>query len=417
LRALAIVDGEHYAPVVRDALAELPYEFVAAVLVGGTEKLRGGDDYGVPLDADVESAIAQHVPDVVVDLSDEPVLDPVSRFALASRVLALGVPYVGADFRLDPPELAAFELPSIAVVGTGKRVGKTAVTGHLARLLAADRRVVVVAMGRGGPAEPEVVTVPPTVESLVDLSRSGRHAASDHLETAALVGVTTVGCRRCGGGLAGGVATSNVDEGARVAAALDPELVVFDGSGAALPPIAADRTVVVVGGHQDPALVVGYLNAYRLLLADVVVVTMADDSAGWHAVSDAVRRVVRSGVAVVPTTLQPRPLTDVRGREVAYFCAAPARAHARLRTHLEDSHGARVVLVSGNLADREALRSDIRDVDAEVFLVELKAAAIDVVAEAALARGAKVVLAANDVVAVEETQLDERLLEMAKFGS
>jgi cyclic 2,3-diphosphoglycerate synthase len=417
LRALAIVDGEHYAPVVRDALAELPYEFVAAVLVGGTEKLRGGDDYGVPLDADVESAIAQHAPEVVVDLSDEPVLDPVSRFALASRVLALGVPYVGADFRLDPPELAAFELPSIAVVGTGKRVGKTAVTGHLARLLAADRRVVVVAMGRGGPAEPEVVTVPPTVESLVDLSRSGRHAASDHLETAALVGVTTVGCRRCGGGLAGGVATSNVDEGARVAAALDPELVVFDGSGAALPPIAADRTVVVVGGHQDPALVVGYLNAYRLLLADVVLVTMADDSAGWHAVSDAVRRVVRSGVAVVPTTLQPRPLTDVRGREVAYFCAAPARAHARLRTHLEDAHGARVVLVSGNLADREALRSDIRDVDAEVFLVELKAAAIDVVAEAALARGAKVVLAANDVVAVEETQLDERLLEMAKFGS
>ena len=417
MRALAIVDGEHYAPVVRDALAELPYEFVVAVLVGGTEKLRGGDDYGVPLDADVESAIAQHAPEVVVDLSDEPVLDPVSRFALASRVLALGVPYVGADFRLDPPELAAFELPSIAVVGTGKRVGKTAVTGHLARLLAADRRVVVVAMGRGGPAEPEVVTVPPTVESLVDLSRSGRHAASDHLETAALVGVTTVGCRRCGGGLAGGVATSNVDEGARVAAALDPELVVFDGSGAALPPIAADRTVVVVGGHQDPALVVGYLNAYRLLLADVVLVTMADDSAGWHAVSDAVRRVVRSGVAVVPTTLQPRPLTDVRGREVAYFCAAPAGAHARLRTHLEDAHGARVVLVSGNLADREALHSDIRDVDAEVFLVELKAAAIDVVAEAALARSAKVVLAANDVVAVEETQLDERLLEMAKFGS
>ena len=42
VRALAIVDGEHYASVVRDALEELPYEFVAAVLVGGQEKLRGG---------------------------------------------------------------------------------------------------------------------------------------------------------------------------------------------------------------------------------------------------------------------------------------------------------------------------------------------------------------------------------------
>jgi len=68
LRALAIVDGEHYAPVVRDALAELAYEFVAAVFVGGQEKLRGGEDYGVPVVADVESAVAEYAPDVVVDL-------------------------------------------------------------------------------------------------------------------------------------------------------------------------------------------------------------------------------------------------------------------------------------------------------------------------------------------------------------
>ena len=84
MRALAIVDGEHYAPVVRDALAELPYDFVGAVLVGGREKLRGREDYGVPLDSDIDAAIARHTPEVVVDLSDEPVLGPVARFALAA---------------------------------------------------------------------------------------------------------------------------------------------------------------------------------------------------------------------------------------------------------------------------------------------------------------------------------------------
>ncbi len=369
MRALAIVDGEHYAPVVRDALAELPYDFVGAVLVGGREKLRGREDYGVPLDSDIDAAIARHTPEVVVDLSDEPVLGPVARFALASRVLAHGLPYVGADFRLEPPELAAFELPSIAVVGTGKRIGKTAVTGHIARLLAVDRRVVVVAMGRGGPAEPEVVTVPPTVESLVELSRSGRHAASDHLETAALVGVTTVGCRRCGGGLAGGVASSNVARGAELAVSLDPDAVVFDGSGAALPPIAADRTVVVVGGHQEPSLVTGYLNAYRLLLADTVVVTMADASPGWERVAGGIREIVRPGVEVLPTALQPRPLIDISGRRVAYFCAAPPSTHERLRDHLRDAHGADVVHVSGNLGDRAALQTELPQVDADVFLV------------------------------------------------
>jgi cyclic 2,3-diphosphoglycerate synthase len=416
VRALAIVDGEHYAPVVRDALAVLPYDFVAAVLVGGHEKLRGGDEYGVPLVSDVESGIATLRPDVVVDLSDEPVLGPVARFSLASRVLARGVPYIGADFRLDPPVLEAFPLPSIAVVGTGKRVGKTAVTGHLARLLARDKRVVVVAMGRGGPPEPEVVVVPPSVEALLELSRSGRHAASDHLETAALVGVTTVGCRRCGGGLAGGVATSNVAEGARIAVELDPELVVFDGSGAALPPVSTDRTVAVVGGHQDPAVASGYLNAYRLLRADLVVLTMAEALSGWGAVRDAVQEVVRQGVDVVPARLRPRPLVDVSGRSVAYFTAAPPSAHERLQAELEAASRATVVHVSGNLANRAALRAELARVVADVFVVELKAAAIDVVAEAAQNHGVEVVLAANDVVAIEgDGELDERLLDMAKF--
>jgi len=417
LRALAIVDGEHYPPVVRDALIELPYEFAVAVVVGGTEKLRGGDDYGVPLATDVESAIESYDPEVVVDLSDEPVLGPVERFALASRVLARGLPYVGADFRLDPPERLPFVLPSIAVVGTGKRVGKTAVTAHVARLVASTRRVVVVAMGRGGPAEPEVITVPPTVDALVELSRSGRHAASDHLEIAALTGLQTVGCRRCGGGLAGGVARSNVAEGAAVALGLAPDLVVFDGSGAALPPIAADRTIVVVGGLQDPAVAAGYLNAYRLLLADLVLVTMAEAESGWERVRDAVGGVARPGVAVMGTILRPRPSVEVSGRSVAYFCTAPVGAHAALSTHLRDVHGADVVHVSGNLADRGALLGELPSVDADVFLVEVKAAAIDVVVEAALARGAEVVLAANDVVSVSDDQdLDEMLLEVAKFA-
>jgi cyclic 2,3-diphosphoglycerate synthetase len=74
--------------------------------VGGTEKLRGGEDYGVPLADGVGDAIDQFGPEVVVDLSDEPVLGPVERFTLASKVLARGLPYVGADFRLEPPELS-----------------------------------------------------------------------------------------------------------------------------------------------------------------------------------------------------------------------------------------------------------------------------------------------------------------------
>lgn len=417
-RALALVDGEHYPAVVRDALAQLPYEFVGAVLVGGTEKLRGDDrDYGVPLAESVEAGIESHSPEIVVDLSDEPVLGPVERFALASRVLLLGIPYAGADFRLDPPHLQPFALPSIAVAGTGKRVGKTALTGHLARLVSESRRVVVVAMGRGGPPEPEVVAVRPTVEELVALSRAGRHAASDHLETAALVGVETVGCRRCGGGLAGAPFASNVAEGAEVAAALSPELVIFDGSGAAIPPIATDRMLLAVAGHQQPAVAAGYLNAYRLLRADLVVVTMAESGSGWEGVRDAVRAVVPAHVEVLATVLRPRPLVDVRERSVAYFCTAPPAAHEALAGHLADVHGARVQHVSGSLADRGALRAELERVRADVLLVELKAAAVDVVAEFGVTQGVEVALVANDVEPVGGgPDLDELLLEVAGIG-
>ena len=261
-------------PVVRAALDELPYEFVAAVVAGGTEKLRGGEDYGVPLAASIEEAAALHGPEVVVDLSDEPVLGPRARLLLASRALACGLAYEGADFRFEPPFFQPFPLPSLTVFGTGKRVGKTAVTGHLARLLARDRDVLVVAMGRGGPPEPEVVEVAPTVADLLERSRAGRHAASDHLETAALAGVPTIGCRRCGGGLAGATFVSNVAAGMELAADRGADIVVFDGSGAAIPPIDVDARILVSGRGHDP---LAYLKAYRVLVSDLVVLIGGGD--------------------------------------------------------------------------------------------------------------------------------------------
>jgi cyclic 2,3-diphosphoglycerate synthase len=407
MRALAISDGEHYAPVVRDALAALPYEVAGLWLAGGGEKLRGGDDYGVPVVDSLEAAIAELEPQLVVDLSDEPVFGPRERLRVASRVLALGLPYVGPDFRFDPPEFAPFPRPSLSVVGTGKRVGKTAVTGHLARLLSRDRDVVVVAMGRGGPPEPEVAEVRPTLERLLELSRDGRHAASDYLETAALGGVVTIGCRRCGAGLAGSPGDSNVLAGAALAAEREPDLVIFDGSGAAIPPIETGARVLVTSSSQPVEVATGYLNAYRILVSDLVVVTGPLDERLVEAIHEV------KELPVVPVELRPRPVEPVTGRRVAYFSTAPAEAHAELERQLREGHGAEVVLVSGNLARREELREELARADAEVYMVEIKAAAIDVVAEVAAERGVEVVFADNELVPVGVHDLDVELVRLA----
>lgn len=394
-RALVVIDGEHYAPVVRDAIAGLPYEVVGAWLAGGTEKLRGGEEYGVPLLSAFEDGLAQA--EVVVDLSDEPVLDPSSRFQLASRALAAGVGYEGADFRFQPPGYSPFPLPSLAVIGTGKRVGKTAVTGHVARLLARERDVVVVAMGRGGPREPLVAEVAPTLDDLLELSRTGGHAASDYLETAALTGVVTIGCRRAGGGLAGAVTTSNVLAGAAIAAERRPDIVIFDGSGAAVPPIDVDSRILVTGGAQD---VTAYLNPYRVFISDLVVLIGGGDP-------ERVRQLKE--VPVVRAELRLRPVAPLAGRNVAVFTTGPAPTE-----HL-DAH---VVSVSRNLADRARLRDDLARADADVFLVEIKAAAIDVVAEAAQDRDIEVVFAENEVVPAQgEPGLDEAIANLVPQGA
>ncbi len=258
-------------------------------------------------------------------------------------------------------------------------MGKTAVTSHLARLLARDLDVVVVAMGRGGPPEPELVEASPSVADLIALSRSGRHAASDHLEVAALTGVTTIGCRRAGGGLGGAVFVSNVEEGARLAAARRPDVVVFDGSGAAIPPIDVDRRVLVVGRGTDSD---AYLNTYRRLISDVIL-SVGCDAEG----------AIRADLRVLP-------LEPLAGRVAVFTAGATDVAHL----------DADIVHVSASLADRTALRRELDGLDADTYLVEVKAAAIDVVAEHALVHDRRVVLAANELVG---DGVDEALASLA----
>jgi len=113
-------------------------------------------------------------------------------------------------------------------------------------------------------------------------------------------------------------------------------------------------------------------------------------------------------VPVVPVVLRPRPLESIAGERVAYFGTAAGAATAVGR-HLAAEHGADVRHVSGALADRALLREELDAIDAETFVVEIKAAAIDVVAETAAARGVRLVAASSDVVPVAGHDLADEL--------
>lgn len=411
-------------------------EVVGAVFLGGGEKLaapgRLEADLGVPIiggdgagaDSALAEGLARFVPDLVVDLSDEPVLDSRLRLQLAARALAAGAAYRGADFSLTPPPRPRLATkPSVAVIGTGKRTGKTAVSASLSRLLTArGTPPVVVAMGRGGPPEPEVVD-PATFDlspaGLVALAESGRHAASDHLEDAVVAGVATVGTRRCGGGLAGAPFDSTFAAGVAVGNNRPETLLILEGSGSAIPPVAADATVCVVPATADPELVTGYVGRYRMLLSDLIVVTMAERtlarsgstgphssaSTGGGASAAGLVRLEKSvrgsapGARVVHTVFRPSPLESISGRRVFFVTTAPASARGLLVGHLEREHGCTIVGTSHNLARRPELAADLEQATtADVVLVELKAAAVDLVARFALERGIGVTFCDNQVV-------------------
>ena len=88
---------------------------------------------------------------------------------------------------------------------------------------------------------------------------------------------------------------------------------------------------------------------------------------------------------------------------------------ALFTTRAESCDGVEPVVVSTNLARRSELAADLDRAAAEgcdVYLTELKAAAIDTVAERAAAEGARVVFVRNRPVGVDG-DLDAALLELA----
>ena len=337
-------------------------------------------------------------------------IDDARRFGLAAHALAAGVPYEGPDFRFDPPPRPRIAArPSIAVIGTGKRLGKTAVTGELVRrLVAGGRRPVIVAMGRGGPEQPVVVPAGANLGAadLLAVADGGGHAASDFYEDALTTGVATVGARRCGGGLAGAVGYTNLAAAIAAADALDGDIDVLEGSGASVPPAHADATVLVVPADLDRARISGSLVRYRVLLADLALVMIAAPPTipadQLRGVLEALRSTSR-GASALPTVLQPVPLAPVSGARVFLATTAAPRVARWIATSLESRFGCHVVATSSRLADRPGLVRDLTGAPAfEVLLVELKAAAVDVAARIATEVGAQVVFCDNRPVVLSD---------------
>ena len=434
-KMLCLVDGEHYLPVTKEAIDTLNklehIDIVAAVFIGGTEKLRDDSEesYSEKLGVPVQFAKDKDIPydlivemirefdvDTVMDLSDEPILDYPKRFRIACKVLNEGVIYEGPDFRFEPTsQYEIMEKPSITILGTGKRIGKTAVSGFVSRLIDKNGyEPCVIAMGRGGPEEPEIVhgeELEITAEYLLEQSEKGVHAASDHWEDALMSRILTIGCRRCGGGMAGEVFLTNMKQGAKLANKVDSKFAIFEGSGAAIPPIKTDKKIALIGANQPIENLTTYFGPYRVGLGDLVILTMCEEP---MADADKIKKIeefvaeVNPDATVISTVFRPKPLGNLAGKKVLFATTAPESVKDKLVDYLEENYDCEVIGTTAHLSNRPLLRQDMKKyIDkADVMLTELKAAAVDVASKDAISHGLEVVYCDNVPVEIDDTYPD-----------
>ena len=179
-----------------------------------------------------------------------------------------------------------------------------------------------------------------------------------------------------GGGFVGAPFESNVPAGAALAASLGPGAIVFEGSGACIPPVEVDRTVCILGaGPSEP------FSEYRLARADLVLAGEGAPDPPANAVQFTLR----------PEPLEPLP----EGARIAVFTTGATTVQG-----VPDP-----VLVSTSLARRSKLAAELDLAAAEgcdVYLTELKAAAIDTVAMRARDEGARVVFIRNRPIGIDD---------------
>jgi len=445
-KAIMLIDGHHYLHVLtaamRHAENNLGYSVAGALFLGKPGKLGSIDSLSqleIPIltaatdfKIALREACAKFKPDVILDMSGPPLLDMRDRLALANEALSSGVSYTGPDFSFSaPPSPDLPKAPSLAILGAGKRVGKTAVCSYAARKIAASGfKPVILTMGRGGPAEPLLIrgdNLEITPEFLVEEAGKGRHAASDNYEEALFTKLPTIGCFRAGGGLAGSPFLSTVREGAELANSLECDFHIYEGSGNTAPPVRTDASIVAASASLPlEQLEKPFMSAF-LRNADMVVITGCEEPvSNPEKVRDLVSaiRATNENARIKTVVLRPEPSEPLEGRKVVFATSAPAEIAAKLASHLESEYGCKVTGVTSHLSDRGMLKNELpsllspsNDKDKpDMLLTELKAASMQVAVPMALNAGLKAAFCQNVPVGVEpeKSGLAEAIMETAQ---
>jgi len=439
-RTMLLLEGSTYLHTNNSAIKYAMEEIgnvTGAVILGSIEKIGEPEELkklSVPVIYDstlnsierIKKGLAEFKPEKVYDLTGAPTVLTSIRNEFAPVITSSGATYEGLDFTFtgerNMPLLRDFilhrtDITTLGFLGTGKRVGKTSVINTMAKLM--DKyKPVFITMGRGGPVKPVLISPEGyrlTPEHILELSKKEGHICSDNWQTALSTGFPVIGCFRVGEAYRTGVAAfSNVWEGTEMAEKLAPELIIYQGSGIARPPVRINGEIVIIGADQDPDKF-GKIERYSIIKGDMIIITKCDTGD-----KEKLRNFLNSLVSthlIIETVFKPRPLlsepSGLKGKKVIFFTTAPPYAIESQKKYLEETYECHVVNYSNNLANKKLLSADIKTLNNnfDTVLTEFKAAAI-MVMEEMLHRGKEVIICENELIASDNQDLKSALNEV-----
>ena len=200
--------------------------------------------------------------------------------------------------------------------------------------------------------------------------------------------------------MAGEVFLTNMKKGAKLANEVDSKFAIFEGSGAAIPPIKTNKNIVLIGANQPLNNLKDYFGPYRISLGDLIILTMCEEPMCNQEKREYIEEFIKEinpHAKVISTVFRPKPLADISGKKVLFATTAPESIEKELVSYLETNYNCEIVGTTHHLSNRPLLKKDIEKyIDkADIMLTELKAAAVDVATKYSMEAGLDVVYCDN----------------------
>ena len=200
-------------------------------------------------------------------------------------------------------------------------------------------------------------------------------------------------------------------KGAILANKVDSKFAIFEGSGAAIPPIKTNKKIVLIGANQPTSNLTTYFGPYRISLGDLIILTMCEEPmASKEKIAEIEKFIseINPDATVISTVFRPKPLEDISGKKVLFATTAPEEVKDKLVDYLEEKYSCEVVGTTSHLSNRPLLKEDMEKYmdKADVMLTELKAAAVDVATKDAINAGLEVVYCDNIPIAISDKYPD-----------